>query len=52
MSKIKDILIDLQSEIVRDEMTYEEIARAYGVSIEWVYDAASLLEEPDFDYAD
>lgn len=45
MSKIKDFVIDIQSDIEDGELTFEQIARNRGVSLEAVQDIARNMDE-------
>jgi len=50
MARLKNIMIDLQNEIYRAELTLEQIAVKYDVPMDWVDTAfAEVLEQ---EYAD
>ena len=51
MSKIKDVMVELQNEIYRAELTLEQIAVKYDVPMDWVDTAfAEVLEQAYEDY--
>jgi hypothetical protein len=43
MSKISDLMIDLQEEIESGFLTFEQIAAKYEVPLNWVDEAAKLM---------
>ena len=45
MSRIDDFVIDIQNDIEDGELTFEQIARSRGVSLEVVKDIARGLDE-------
>jgi len=45
MSKIGNLMIDLQDEIERGELTFRQIAAKYEVPLSWVDEAAAELAE-------
>jgi len=50
MARLKDIMVELQNEIYRAELTLEQIAVKYDVPMDWVDTAfAEVLEQ---EYAD
>lgn len=51
MAVMKDIMIDLQNEIFRAELSLEQIAKKYDVPMDWVDTAfAEVLEQAYEDY--
>jgi hypothetical protein len=51
MAILKNIMIDLQNEIYRAELTLEQIAVKYDVPMDWVDSAfAEVLEQESADY--
>ena len=50
MARLKDVMVELQNEIYRAELTLEQIAVKYDVPMDWVDTAfAEVLEQ---EYAD
>ena len=45
MSKINDFVIDIQDSIEAGELTFEQIAESYGVSVDMVRDIARNMDE-------
>ena len=45
MGKIKSLLLDIQEQLVRNELSFYEIARIYNVPLSWVKEAYDALEE-------
>ncbi|NDA56977.1 MAG: hypothetical protein EBX61_11990, partial [Betaproteobacteria bacterium] len=51
MARLKDIMVELQNEIYRAELTLEQIAVKYDVPMDWVDTAfAEVLEQEYADY--
>jgi hypothetical protein len=40
MSKIGELMLDIQTELLREELSFEEIARMFNVPVAWVAEAA------------
>ena len=50
MSKVSDLMIDLQEEIESGFLTFEQIAAKYEVPLSWVDEAAKqLVAEAEYD---
>lgn len=43
MSKMSEICIMLQNEVQRGELSFNAIAKKFGVPLQWVYDAHDFL---------
>jgi len=51
MARLKDVMVELQNEIYRAELTLEQIAVKYHVPMDWVDTAfAEVLEQERQDY--
>ncbi|NBQ80354.1 MAG: hypothetical protein EBT99_17430 [Betaproteobacteria bacterium] len=51
MARLKDVMVELQNEIYRAELTLEQIAVKYDVPMDWVDTAfAEVLEQAYEDY--
>ena len=51
MARLKDVMVELQNEIYRAELTLEQIAVKYDVPMDWVDTAfAEVLEQERQDY--
>lgn len=48
MSRMRDMIIEIQDEIERGTLSYEAIARTLDVPVKWVEDLAVTMEQPDF----
>ena len=51
MSKIGNIILDVQDRLVNSGDDFATIAREVGVSVEWVRRAAAELESENEDYS-
>ena len=49
MARMKDVMIDLQDAIHRDNLSFSEIASLYGVPLNWVYLALTEVLEQNRD---
>ena len=47
MSKMKDVMIDLQEAVIRGNLSFSEIASLYGVPLNWVYLALTEVLEQE-----
>lgn len=47
MSKMKDVMIDLQEAVMRGNLSFSEIASLYGVPLNWVYLALTEVLEQE-----
>ena len=45
MGKINSLLLDIQEQLVRNELSFYEIARIYNVPLSWVKEAYDSLYE-------
>lgn len=45
MSRMADIIIDIQDELSIGELSFAEVARKYEVPVSWVYEAARMMNE-------
>jgi hypothetical protein len=43
-SVMSDLLIDIQDDVERGELTYQQIAEKYNIPLDWVKDAVASLE--------
>ena len=49
MSRMKDVMIDLQEAVARGNLSFSEIASLYGVPLNWVYLALTeVLEQAKY----
>lgn len=51
MSRMGSLILDLQ-EAIESGLSFEVIARRYDVPVQWVIDAASMMDEPEPDPGD
>jgi len=49
MSRISDLEMDLQDEILQGELSYHQIAQKYDVPLSWVYEAAGMIIDDQHD---
>lgn len=47
MSKIKDVMFDLQEAVMRGNLSFSEIASLYDVPLNWVYVALTEVLEQE-----
>lgn len=47
MSKMSDLIIDIQDEVNKGELSFTEIAAKFEVPVSWVDQAALMLQEYD-----
>jgi len=47
MSKMKDVMFDLQEAVMRGNLSFSEIASLYGVPLNWVYLALTEVLEQE-----
>lgn len=45
MSKLRDIVIEVQDLIEQNQFSYEEISRLTGAPLKWVYDLEREMSE-------
>lgn len=45
MSRMRDLMIDIQDMIEEGIFSYEEIARKLNVKVSWVYEVARSMED-------
>lgn len=48
MSRMRDMIIEIQDEIERGTLSYEAIARTLDVPVKWVLELAATMDQPDF----
>lgn len=44
MGRINSLLLDIQEQLVRNELSFYEIARIYNVPLNWVKEAYDAME--------
>lgn len=45
MSRIGNVIADIQDHLVNSDDSYEQIAQKWGVTVEWVVDIARELDD-------